>query len=76
MTLEEGILRTSWFLLVNIKILYSTQFDFQKDPFTEHKISQLADKIHELFGNSNYILGVFIDLSKVFVTIDHALLLT
>ena len=74
--MEEGILRTSWFLLVNIKILYSRQFDFQKGPFTKHKIAQLADKIHELFENSNYILGVFVDLSKVFVTIDHALSLT
>ena len=75
-TLEGDILGTSWFLLVNIKILYSTQFGFQKGPLTEHKIAQLADEIHELFENSNYMLGFFIDLSKVFVTIDHTLLLT
>ena len=70
--MEGDILGTSWFLLVNIKILYSTQFGFQKGPFTEHKIAQLADEIHELFENSNYMLGVFIDLSKVF---DHPILL-
>ena len=74
--MEGDTLGTSWLLLVNIKTLYSTQFGFQKGPFTEHKIAQLADEIHELFENSNYMLGVFIDLSKVFVTIDHALLLT
>ena len=59
--------------LVNQKILYSKQFDFQKGHSTEH-IAQLADQIHESFENNNYTLGVFIDFSKAFDTIDHAIL--
>ena len=35
----------------------------------------MADQIHESFENGNYTLGFFIDLSKVFDTIDHAVLL-
>ena len=61
--------------LVNEKILYSKQFGFQKGHSTEHVIAQLADQIHESFENDNYTLGVFIDLSKAFDTIDHAILL-
>ena len=61
--------------LVNEKILYPKQFDFQKGQSTEHAIAQLADQIHESFENDNYTLGVFIDLSKAFDTIDHAMLL-
>ena len=61
--------------LVNEKILYSKQFGFQKGHSMEHIITQLADQIHESFENGNYTLGVFIDLSKAFETIDHSMLL-
>ena len=61
--------------LVNKKILYSKQFGFQKGHSTEHAIAQLADQIHKSFENDNYTLGVFIDLSKAFDTVDHAMLL-
>ena len=51
------------------------QFGFQKGHSTEHAIAQLANPIHESFGNGNYTLGVLIDLFKDFDTIDHATLL-
>ena len=60
--------------LVNEKILYSKQFDFQKGHSTEHAIAQLTDQIHESFENNNYIC-LFINLSKAFNNIDHAILL-
>ena len=44
--------------LVNEKLLYSKQLGFQKGHSTEHTISQLADQIHESFGNENYTLRV------------------
>ena len=44
----------------------------EKGHYTEHVIAQL---IHESFENDNYTLGVYIDLSKAFDTIDHAILL-
>ena len=61
--------------LVKEKKLYSKQFGFQKGHSTEHAIAQLADQIHESSENDNYTLGVVIDLSKAFDTIDHAILL-
>ena len=61
--------------LVKDKILYSKQFGFQKGHSTEHAIAQLADQIHESSENDNYIIGVVIDISKAFDTIDHAILL-
>ena len=61
--------------LVKEKILYSKQFSIQKGHLTGHAITHLADQIHESFENNSYTLGIFIDLSKAFETIDHATLL-
>ena len=34
-------------------------------------IVQLADQLHEMFDKNIYTLGVFIDLSKAFETVNH-----
>ena len=55
------------------KLLYSKQFEFQKDHSTDHAIVHLVDQINKSFENDHYALGVFIDLSKAFDTIDHSI---
>ena len=57
------------------KQLYSKQFGFQKAHSADHAIVHLVDQIYESFENDNYTLGVCIDLSKAFDTIDHSILL-
>ena len=42
---------------------------------TDHAISQLFDQIYESFEENKYILGVFIDLSKAFDSVDNSILL-
>ena len=61
--------------LSNSKILYPKQFTFQKDHSTDHVLLQLVDQIYESFERNEYTIGVFIDSSKDFDTVDHNILL-
>ena len=61
--------------LLEHNLLYEKQFGFQASNSTEHAVIQLVDQILHAFKENKYTLGIFIDLSKAFDTVNHDILL-
>ena len=55
--------------------LYKYQFSFQKGKPTSMALVTLIDKITEALDKGECIIGVFLDFSKAFDTVDYGILL-
>ena len=56
-------------------VIYDKQFGFRKNHSTSHAINYSVDNILHELEEKNHVIGIFVDLSKAFDTIDHKKLL-
>ena len=62
--------------LNNHNILSDNQYGFRKHRFTAYALACLYDKISFAIENKECTVGIFIDLSKAFDTVDHNILIS
>jgi len=56
-------------------ILNDCQFGFRSNRSTSMAVLEMTDKINEATENNQFSIGVFVDLSKAFDTLNHNILL-
>ena len=61
--------------LVKYSIVFDNQYGFRKNHSTSLALIHLYEKLSSAIDNKEYTLGVFIDLSKAFDTVNHDMLL-
>ena len=73
--LEKVIYNRLLQYLTKHNILSDNQFGFRKHHSTEYALTLLYDKISAAIDNKEITVGIFIDLSKAFDTVNHEILL-
>jgi hypothetical protein len=73
--LERIVYNRSYDFLCKNDILYDKQYGFRTNHSTYMAVLDFVNGISKAFDESMYTIGIFMDLSKAFDTIDHNILL-
>ena len=55
------------------KILYEQQYGFRQNSSNDFALIELSDKIAEAIDRKQFMIGIFVDLSKAFDTLNHSI---
>ena len=72
---EKALYSRIYSFLVSQSIIYDKQFGFREGHSTSHAVNYSINMICKNLENKKHVIGIFIDLSKAFDTIDHKKLL-
>ena len=60
--------------LDNKNIIFDLQFGFRQQYSTSHALINITENIRKALDDENIGCGVFVELQKAFVTVDHQIL--
>ena len=72
---EKVMFKRLYIFLVQHNILFKGQYGFRPQHSTIDAITEFTDRVNKALENKEIAMGIFLDLSKAFDTIDHNLLL-
>ena len=55
-------------------MLFQGQFGFRSNHSTDFAILSIIDKVQQIIDQGDLSCGIFLDFSKAFATVDHAIL--
>ena len=73
--LEKIIFKRTMNFLKNHNVFTNSQFGFRQKHSTIHALLNFVDKVTHAIDNSFHLIGIFLDFSKAFDTINHNILL-
>lgn len=71
---EKAIVHRLKGFLEDFNLLSDNQFGFRNNKSTEKAIMQFTSKVYSNLERKRYVAGIFLDLSKAFDTLNHAIL--
>ena len=74
--LEKLMYKRLYTFLNKNNVIYNLQFGFRQQYSTSHALINITENIRKALDDGNIGCGVFVDLQKMFDTVDHQKLLT
>ena len=71
----EKILHENMTFFNKHNILFLYQYGFRKLYSTTFALIEITDKIKKLLDEENYVIGIYLDLTKAYDTVNHEILL-
>ena len=73
--LEKGMYTMVYGFLNNTSQIYNSQYGFRAKHSCDHSVSEVISEILKNSEKNKYTIGLFLDLSKAFDTLDHPIVL-
>jgi hypothetical protein len=73
--IEKIVYKRMFNFMIKYSLLHNLQFGFRSNHSTSHAVLKLVDSVTKYLDNSEFVVGVLLDISKAFDSLNHKILL-
>jgi exonuclease III len=73
--IEKIVYKRMFGFINKYSLLHNLQFGFRSNHSTSHAVLKLVDSVTKYLDNSEFVVGVLLDISKAFDSLNHKILL-